>query len=114
MVIFLATAPWAATTLGSLVYGSELHTEHVQMAQRHPVNATVTGPASEPFRSTVQTLKVSWRDPQGTLRTALAVLMSAYRLLRRRLDRSRYRLWDAGWAWADIKWGQRGNRPEQG
>jgi hypothetical protein len=105
---------------------------------------------------------VSWRDPQGTLRTAdyrgtaseigttttiwvdrsyqavapphkhaqtitdtamtaigvvlatLAVIMSVYALLRRRLDRSRYRLWDAGWAWADIKWGQRDNRPDQG
>ena len=43
-----------------------------------------------------------------------AVLTTACTLLRRRLDHSRYRLWDAGWAWADLNWGQRGNRPEQG
>lgn len=161
-IIFLATAPWAAIMISGRVYGSELHTERVQTAQRHAVTAQVIGPARQPFHFTVQTLRVSWRDGQGIAREAdyqatasevgttttiwvdrfdrvvppphkhaqtiadtvmtaigvvlaiLSVVMSAYVLLRRRLDRSRYRLWDAGWAWANITWGQRGNRPGQG
>ena len=43
----------------------------------------------------------------------LSVLGIAFAMLRRRLNRSRDRLWDAGWAWADIRWGQQGRRPEQ-
>lgn len=44
----------------------------------------------------------------------LGVLLTGQAMLRRRLDRSRYRLWDAGWAWANVKWGLPGNRPGQG
>lgn len=161
-IVFLATAPLAAIMIGGLVYGSELHSEHVQAAQRHTVTAKVTGLVTAPSHSTVQTLTVSWRDARGTPRKAdcrgtateigtmttiwvdrsdhvvppphkhaqtitetaitaigsvlaiLAVLTSAYALLGRRLDRGRYRLWDADWAWADITWGQGGNRPGQG
>lgn len=159
---FLLLAPWAAISVGARVYGSELRTEHLESAQRHMVTAKVIAPGTEAAHATVRTLKVSWRDARGTIRTAdyqattteagttttiwvdradhavlpprehaqtiadtvltgmaivlgvLGVLMSVYALLRRRLDRSRYRLWDAGWAWADVKWGQRGNRPETG
>jgi limonene-1,2-epoxide hydrolase len=162
VVAFLLLAPWAAISVGRLVYGSELRTEHIESAQRHTVTASVIDSGKTAVHSTVRTLKVSWRDGKGTLRTAdyqatarevgttttiwvdradravlpprphtqtvadtvmtgigvtlaiLAALASAYALLRRRLDRSRYRLWDADWEWADINWGQRGNRPERG
>jgi hypothetical protein len=62
VALFLVAAPWAASSIGSRVYGAGLSTEKTQTTERRQVVGTNS--------ATAKTTQVTWREADGTSRAA--------------------------------------------
>jgi hypothetical protein len=60
-----------------------------------------------------QTITDTTMTATGAVAALAICLAIAYGAIKRRLDRSRYLLWDNGWEWANVHWGLPGHRPDQ-
>jgi hypothetical protein len=73
LLIFLAAAPAAATSVADRVYASGIHTEAREAATRRQVDATILNPAEMPRSSSGDTgqpaVKMRWPAPDGSHRT---------------------------------------------